>query len=243
MTDMKNFVIKVAGINVGISTQSTGTYGYCISYLTDETPEVHVSVTQADVDDLFSSSLIAQQYDNPAYLESIAVYVKIIEALLDYNCFMMHGAVVAIGNEAWMFSANSGTGKTTHIKQWIRNIDGAYVVNGDKPIIRIVNDQIYVCGTPWYGKERLGTNTMVPLKGIAFLKRNESNCIREMPFSEAYLSLLQHVHVPHDPDQAKKTLRLLQQLDSKVSYYDFKVNNFKDDCLQVAYNAMVGKRE
>lgn len=242
MTDMKNFVIKVAGINVGISTLSTGTYGYCINYLSDEAPDVYVSVTRADVDDLFSSSLIAQQYDNPAYLESIAVYVKIIEAFLDYNCFMMHGAVVAMGDEAWMFSANSGIGKTTHIKHWLRNIKGAYVVNGDKPIIRMIDDQIYVCGTPWCGKERLGTNTMVPLKGIAFMTRNESNSIRKIAFSEAYLFLLQYIHVPHDPDQAKKTLRLLQQLGSKVSYFDFKVNNFKDDCLQVAYDAMVGKR-
>lgn len=242
MTDLKNFVIKIAGINVGISTQSTGTYGYCINYLTDEAPDVHVSVTQADVDELFSSDLIAQQYDNPAYLESIAVYVKIIEALLDYNCFMMHGAAVAIGNEAWLFSANSGTGKTTHIKHWLRNIDGAYVVNGDKPIIRLMDDQIFVCGTPWYGKERLGTNIMVPLKGIAFLTRNESNIIHKLSFPQAYLFLLQHVHVPHDSEMAKKTLRLLQQLGSRISYYDFKINNFKEDCLQVAYNAMVGNR-
>ena len=241
MTDLRNFVIKIAGINIGVNTLSTGTYGYCIRYLSDEKPDVSVEINKADVDRV-SSSGMGNDPTNTVYNECIAVYEKIIDALLDFDCFMMHGAVIAIDNNAWMFSADSGTGKTTHIKQWLQHNPNAYIVNGDKPIIRFMHGQIYVCGTPWCGKERMGQNTMVPLRGIAFLERNESNIIREISFAEAYLHILHHVHVQHDAEKAKKTLRLAQQLDSKISYYRFMVNNYKDDCYDVAYNAMVGNK-
>lgn len=241
MIDLRNFVIKVAGVNIGISTLSTGTYGYCIRYISDEKPDVCITVTKEDVERVASSGK-GTDPTNTVYNECIAVYEKIIDALLDYDCFMMHGAVIAIDNNAWMFSADSGTGKTTHIKQWLRHKKRVYIVNGDKPIIRFLDGQIYACGTPWCGKERLGTNTMVPLRGIAFLERNEYNTIREMPFAEAYLYLLQHVHVQHDVEKAKKTLCLVRKLDHKVLYYDFKINNFKDDCFNVAYDAMVGNK-
>lgn len=242
MSDLKNFIIRCAGINIGIHTLSTGTYGYCIDYLTDDSPDIQVTVTKEDIDRVLSTPINEALRDNPAYLESIIVYEKIIEALLDYKCFMVHGAAIAIADRAWIFSAKSGTGKTTHIKQWLRHNKEVYVVNGDKPIIRMIDDIPYVCGTPWYGKERLGCNRMVPLNGIAFLERDEINSISEIPFTQAYLQLLQHVHVPHDKEKAKKTLGLARQLDNKVSYYAFRINNYKDDCYSVAYDAMVGSK-
>ena len=217
--NMRKFVVRIADVNIEINTLSTGTYGYCIDYLTSDKQDIDISITKEDVDQLIKADQRASQFINEAYLESIAVYQKIVEEMLSYKCFMMHGAVVAIDNAAWMFSAKSKTGKTTHVKKWLKHINGAYIVNGDKPLIKIQHDQVYACGTPWCGKERLGRNTMVPLKAVVFLERSESNSIQKLTFSNSFLYLLQHVYIPSNPEKAKETLQLLQMLEDKVSFY------------------------
>ena len=80
---------------------------------------------------------------------------------------------------------------------------------------------------------------MVPLKAVVFLERSESNSIQKLTFSNSFLYLLQHVYIPSNPEKAKETLQLLQMLEDKVSFYYFKINNFKEDCLSIAYNALV----
>lgn len=64
----------------------------------------------------------------------------------------MHGTVVDHNGQAYMFTAPSGTGKTTHAKLWLDNLPDAFIVNGDKPFIIAGDEQPKACGTPWAGK-------------------------------------------------------------------------------------------
>lgn len=241
--DMNHFVIKTAGLNIGINALSPSTYGYCLSYLSDEEPDFCIDVTREDVELEKIDRASNMKEANDPYSETIAAYRKIVDKIIDYDVFLMHGAVVATGSIAYMFSASSGTGKTTHIKQWLRNLDEAYVVNGDKPLIKVTEKEIYACGTPWCGKERLGRNVMVPLRGIIQLNRNEKNSIRQVSFSEIYPFLLQQTHIPGDSINARKTLGLLARLYEKVSFWVFDCNNFAEDCFETAYNALIGNNE
>ena len=140
-----------------------------------------------------------------------------------------------------MFTALSGTGKTTHVQKWLDHIDRAYMVNGDKPfvIVRKSGEAPLVCGSPWAGKEHLQTNTIVPLKSIVLLERAEENHIERVSFAKAFPLLYQQVYQPDDEEKARKTLRLMQELGSSVQSWRFQCNNFKDDCFEVAYNALV----
>ena len=172
------------------------------------------------------------------YLETIIIYRKICNEMPLFNTFLMHGAVIAVGNESFMFAAKSGTGKTTHIKKWLENNKDAYVVNGDKPLIRITEDNVMACGTPWCGKEYLGNNVIVPLKSIVLMERGEDNRMEKITFKQAYLDLLQQTYLPPDADNARKTLSLLSQLDGKVDFWKFTFNNFKDDCFSISYHEL-----
>ncbi len=98
------------------------------------------------------------------------------------------------------------------------------------------------CGSPWGGKENYYINTMVPLKSIILMERAEDNCIEQISFAEAFPALLSQVFHPDDEDKTRKTLRLMQRLHPSVSFWRFRFNNYKDDCFDVAYNALVGKR-
>ena len=87
------------------------------------------------------------------------------------------------------------------------------------------------------------TNTMVPLKSIILMERAEDNHIEQISFAEAFPKLLQQVYRPEDEEKMRKTLRLMQRLNGPVSFWRFQCNNFKDDCFDVAYNALVGKQK
>lgn len=231
------FTIKLAGINIQINTISPRTCILCRNYFSEEDPDIKVHINHEDVEREYRNTENADQKE--VFLETVAVYRKILDDLLPFNVFLMHGAVIAHKNEAFMFTAPSGTGKTTHIRQWLQKTNDTIVVNGDKPLIKIDNNTVYACGTPWSGNEHLNTNTIVPLKAIVFLERCEDNHIREISFIEAYTHLLQQTHIPHDPAKARETLKLLSQLSGKIRFYLFQCNNFKEDCFETAYNALV----
>ena len=167
---------------------------------------------------------------------------KIADLLLDFNILLMHGAVVAVNDKAYLFTAPSGTGKTTHILKWIEHLPNAFVVNGDKPFIKFnsVDDKLpLACGSPWAGKENMFTNAMVPLEAIIIMERAEDNHIVQITFADAFPSLFQQTYRPEDKEKMRYTLKLLQQLHSTVKFYRFKCNNYKDDCFEVAYDALV----
>ena len=167
---------------------------------------------------------------------------KISEALLEFDVLLMHGAVIALNDKAYLFTAPSGVGKTTHILNWMENLPNAFVVNGDKPFIKFsgaTNKPPLACGSPWAGKENLFNNAMVPLKAIIFMERAEDNRIEQISFTDAFPSLIQQTYRPKDTDKMHKTLSLLQRLYPAVKFYRFQCNNFKNDCFKVAYDALV----
>ena len=91
----------------------------------------------------------------PEYLETLALLRKVAEVLPEKDGFLMHGAVIQWKDKAYMFTAPSGTGKTTHIRLWRKYLgQGVSIINGDKPFIRIVDDCVRIYGTPWAGKEQ-----------------------------------------------------------------------------------------
>ncbi len=237
----KRFYLSLAGHSFAVHSLYEQVYTQCENYMTDEPAEVEIVINENDIAAEKEEAIKNRTTVKEPYLETLAVYRKISEAALDFDVFLMHGAVVAYGNSAYMFTATSGTGKTTHIKKWLENLEGSFVVNGDKPLIRITETEAIACGTPWCGKEHLERNCMVPLKAIALMERGENNEIHEISFRQAFPFLLQQTYAPTDTDKMKKTLKLLSMLKGRVKFYKYVFNNMKDDAFEVAYGAMKGE--
>ncbi len=237
----KNFCLSLAGHSFAVHSLYDQVYTLCERYLTDEPAEVDIIIEESDIASEKEEAIKNKTTVKEPYLETLAVYRKISEAALDYDVFLMHGAVVACDNSAYMFTATSGTGKTTHIRKWLENLEDSFVVNGDKPLIRITEKEAITCGTPWCGKERLERNCMIPLKAIALMERGENNEIHEISFGQAFPFLLQQTYTPADTDKMKKTLKLLSMLKGRVRFYKYIFNNMKDDAFEVAYRTMKGE--
>lgn len=233
------FVINVAHKNVGIEAIYGRMMMYSEQYLTEQPADFVVS---SSPDEIMSDGAAFRKV-NPfgrvykGEIESILLLRKIADRLVDFDTILMHGAVIAVDGEAYLFTAPSGIGKTTHIRRWLENMPDAYVVNGDKPLI-VVGETPMACGTPWCGKERMGTNAIVPLKAIVMMKRGEDNSMRPMSFIEAFPRLMEQTHRPADTDKMRKTVRLLSELSKHAALWQFEFNNFKDDTFEVAYRAL-----
>ena len=235
------FCISVAGQVIAIDAQYGTICGLCEKYLCSLSPGMRIAV---DARELAREADETREVDAPrdeGSLEVLAIHRRISEEMLSFDTFLMHGAVVAVEGGAYMFSAPSGTGKTTHVQKWLERAPGAYIVNGDKPLIHITEDGALACGTPWCGKERLGENAMVPLRAIALMERAEDNRIREISFGEAFVPLLQQTYRPQDPEKMKKTLELLSRLEGRVRFYRFECNNMKADVFETAFGALAGR--
>ena len=243
---MYKFKVKIADHVAEIETQYIRRKAICRDYITDESPEFTIKICQEDIDK--ERDTYTRLYGDctlwDSTLETLAMHALLSTKLIDYGAFMMHGAAIAYENHAYVFSAKSGTGKTTHILKWLENLPEAFIINGDKPVIATYADGIspMACGTPWGGKENYYTNTMVPLKSIVMMERAEENHIEQITFAEAFPSFLQQIYLPDDENSIRKTLRLLSRLTSTVSFWRFRCNNFNDDCFDVAYTALAGVR-
>lgn len=239
---MYQFNVKIADRIAQIKTVHIRSMALCRPFFTDEAPEFRVCTEQADIDHARSvfEGLYGETTLWDGSMETYALHAKLSEKLVDYGVFLMHGAAVAHAGGAYLFSAKSGTGKTTHVRIWRRNLPDAFVVNGDKPYILagdVSTPMVY--GSPWAGKENMYKNTGVPLKAIILMDRAEENSIRRISFSEAFPGLLKEVYRPEDPEKMRETLKLLKSMDGKIGFYRFECNNYSDDCFDVAYGALV----
>ena len=81
---------------------------------------------------------------------------------------LLHSSCVVYEDKAYLFSAPCGTGKSTHTQIWLKRFPGAYILNDDKPAIRIMEDGVYAFGTPFSGKTDLNVNKgeMYALLGV-----------------------------------------------------------------------------
>ncbi len=165
--------VKIAGLPIGIDNKYNTLDIVTRDYRTDETPLFTVSVTAEEIEK--ERGIVGEELPDSYYESSIA-HRKIAEKLPEYDAFLFHGSVIEVDGSAYVITAQSGVGKTTHTRLWLSEFEGeVQVINGDKPVIRIIDGVAYASGTPWRGKEGYGRNVMRPLRGFAFLERGDEN--------------------------------------------------------------------
>ena len=172
------------------------------------------------------------------YLETLAVYRKIAEQLPEKGRLLMHGSCISVDGCAYLFTAKSGIGKSTHTGLWREMLkDRAVMVNDDKPVLGISEKGVTAYGTPWDGKHRLSRNIAVPLKAVCILERAEENRIQKMSAMEAYPMLLQQIYRPMDTEMLGRSLELIDRLSKNVSLWHL-CCNISLEAAEIAYNAM-----
>ena len=115
------------------------------------------------------------------------------EKLIEKGVLLVHGSALCVDGQAVVFVAPSGTGKSTHARLW-REVYGEqiWMINDDKPMLKIEGDQVLVYGTPWDGKHHLSRNASAPLKAMVHVKRSESNAIMPLNRADAFPVMMKY---------------------------------------------------
>lgn len=177
--------------------------------------------------------------NDPDVAQYMGTGVYFARALLPFQGTFLHSSAVLLDGKAYLFSASSGTGKSTHTEKWCR-LFGARYLNDDKPALRLVDGVWMAYGTPWSGKHDLSSPEGAPVGGIAFLKRGTENSIRSMEAKAAVPQLMLQSQWKLTMEQMQTQLELADHLLRNVPIWELTCRN-DDDAARISCQAMTGR--
>ena len=227
---------KIAGVVVDMNPKYPRVTKQSGAYKTDDTkPDIRIAMPE--------EFLSERQRENPHLSLDECEYIwtgsSFYNALPEFGGFLLHSSAVVYENKAYLFTAPSGTGKSTHTQLWLKNFEGSYILNDDKPAIKLEDGKVMAYGTPFSGKTDWNVNKCVTLQAICILGRGEKNEIEKVPPEEALFVILDQTCRPYDADKMDKLLTILDKVISEVPVYRLKCN-IADEAAFVSYNAMKG---
>ena len=230
--------VQLAGISIQMNNRFPDTALLCRGYETEEAPRLVLTVSPEEIE---AERAMQADIFSEGYLESVCLYRKLALEVLNHQVFLLHAAVIEVDGVGYGFLAPSGTGKTTQMRLWLEHFGSrARVINGDKPLIRMVQEgescKFLAYGTPWCGKEGYQCNASTPLKALYLLERAEMpQCIPATP-EQSLDRLFRQLLLPSDLGQMDHLLSMVDQLLESVNVYLLRCNMTADSVL-AAYDA------
>ena len=145
----------------------------------------------------------------------------IFRMLAEHGGVVLHSSyIITQRGEALLFSAPSGTGKSTQAELW-RSYAGAKVINGDRALVKAENG-VTANGILFSGTSGISENVTAPLRAIVLLRQSEKNEIRSVSGKEAFMRLLpQCSYYPDEEENIRLVTGILAEIISAVPVYDF----------------------
>ena len=230
-------IYKIADLYIGIKNSSSFTKEYNKDYLSDKNDfDFSVEVTQDMID---YEKQIAVEKVPEKYYELTAILRSICKTILkDYNGFFLHCSSLEYDGKAFIFTAKSGTGKSTHARLW-REVfkDKVVMINDDKPIVRFIDGKFFIYGTPWNGKHSISNNIKSEIKAIYYLSQAKENKVYKCEPILAISKLLSQTVLPDDKDSMNTLLSMLEKLVEVTPVFDLECN-ISEEAVHTALNAL-----
>lgn len=232
-------IYNIAGLTVEIKNEKGRTKKQAIPYLSDNQSEnqkidIIIEITEERIKNACKEHPELNTDDWEYMLTGQDFYTELIK----FNGILLHSSCVVLDGYAYAFSADSGTGKSTHTQLWLKHFKNrAHILNDDKPAIRIIDGRVYACGTPWSGKYDYSTPENVELAGICFIERSEENTIKKADTSKAIYNIFSQTVRKLGAASMEKLLDVLDEIFSKVPIWDMGCN-ISDEAVLTSYNAM-----
>ena len=231
-------ICKFADFTVELINTLQQTAKYFTKFLSSEQPQVSFKTSEKEA--FFEKQLIDGKYYR-INTELVVFLRRFAEWILEKDAFLLHASLIDVEGEGVAFSAPSGTGKTTHTLLWQRLLgEDMTVINGDKPIIRFFENEKYPIGygTPWNGKERLGTDGKTPIKHFCLIERSDINSCEKVNPADVLDLFFKQIYLPRNDSKALlKTLILADRFLKSVTVWKIKCN-MDISAAQVAYNTI-----
>lgn len=146
-------------------------------YFGNREPEISISLSDEYINSMQKKMVSGT---NIGAVEEFSYAGKFCQKIIKYNAMLIHSSAIEYKGKAYLFSANSGVGKSTHTSLWRKAFgNDVKMINDDKPVVRIVNEKAVVYGTPFDGGSGIANNISASLGAVVFIERGESNSIRK----------------------------------------------------------------
>lgn len=158
--------------------------------------------------------------------------------LLQFGGCMVHASAVEMDGYAYLFTAPSGTGKSTHTAQWRKCFgDRAIILNDDKPAVRRRDGVWQAFGTPFSGSTALNENRAAPVGGLCLLERGEENRIQQIDAGEAVVFFLSQSQRSGQRQEMEALLQVMHEFLTAVPVYRMQCT-ISAEAAQIAFDGM-----
>lgn len=231
---MRNY--QVAGITVAFDARYELSLKQAEPYRVDDSlaPDVVFKVTDDDI-----AYALKYSGNEPDFAEYAFMRYLFHRESTRFGALVLHSSSVVYEDRAYLFSADSGVGKSTHTRYWLQNFgaNGAYILNDDAPALRKFDGVWRACGTPWAGSTFINVNKQVPLQGIGFLERAEVDSVARIGADEAIGLFMKQSMSPLKHRVLEQALDLIVDLLTTVPVYRVGCTN-TPNAAQTSYRAM-----
>ena len=176
--------------DIGRTRLFRSTNGYCVEINNDTTQNglVHTMITDPHFES--ATAYIRPEDSSMGAVLSSMVRFLFAQAVLEHDGVFVHASCVSIEGKSYLFLGKSGTGKSTHARQWLQAFPDCRLLNDDNPALRIEDGKVMVYGTPWSGKTSCYKNEGYPVAGIARLRQAKTNSFSPLEGPEIFATLL-----------------------------------------------------
>ena len=216
-------IYEIAGLRVNMPSITGRTKKQAQPYLSDNQEsacDIEINVSRERIEKAAKEHPELNEDDWEYMLTGGDFY----RALLKFDGIMLHASCLVLDGKAYAFSADSGVGKSTHTRLWLEKHKNAYILNDDKPAIRLIDGRVYACGTPWSGSVDCSVPKLVVLKAICFLSRAEKNSIKKADTKSAVFNIFSQTVRKLGEKDMDNLFEILNTIFEKVELYELKCN-------------------
>ena len=175
-------------------------------------------------------------------MENFALGNDFNRKAIAFNTMLIHSSALVYDGGAYLFSADSGVGKSTHTRLWLQAFgDTVHILNDDKPVVKLCDDKAVCYGTPFDGGSGIALNESYPLQAVIFIDRGETNSVRVPDNKEVIQRLyFQTAHMVN----AATAVQMLDNIEKLLSLTRFYVLtcNMELSAAYTAFDAVIGGR-
>lgn len=239
------FCVLVAGFTIRFHNQYERFRELCEGYLIENIQEPDFDVPALD-EEIISQRWFYQHDPNQEIRDRGQVEYNITPLRYFYpqlpsrGAFWIHAAAIEMEGIGYALTATSGYGKSTQGRLWLsRYPEQAKIINGDEPIVRKMDGEYRIYGTPFCGKEGYHVNTDVPLHGLCWLQHGEENKIEPLGPLYAYAAFVRdYQHMGSmTPENREAYMTLLEDFFEHVPAYILTCNQ-EPGAAETAYEGM-----
>ena len=188
-------------------------FEYCGDRITD----ISLSVSDEHINSLIKRMVPSTTIGATDEFAYAGIFCK---SIIKYNAMLIHSSAIEYKGKAYLFSADSGVGKSTHTSLWRKAFgNNVKMINDDKPVVRIFDGKAVAYGTPFDGGSGIANNISAPLGAVVFIERGESNSIRKAETPEIIKRLYFSTAHFVSRDTADKMLTNFENLLSCTDFY------------------------